>query len=166
MFFSDTWGRSLECQIQEKDVGDLWTVGTRASSLVTADQTNVLVASLHSEQEGSVGGPSDFCRIVKASDAEREGWNTVEVIARGDAAVHIVNGTPVHYLFNARRPDPANPDKWIPLTRGRLWFQAEGAEVKYRNIEIRSLPPLDQTTSASPAPTNAPTASTKLSPPP
>jgi hypothetical protein len=169
-FFGDTWGRSLECQIQEKDVGDLWTVGTRAYSFVTAAQTNVLVASLHSEHEGSVGGSSDFCRIAKASDAEREGWNTVEVIARGDAAVHIVNGTPVHYLFNARtpdpaKPDPAKPDKWIPLTRGRLWFQAEGAEVKYRNIEICSLPPLDQIASASPAPTNAPSASTKSPPP-
>lgn len=138
----DTWGRSVECQVMEKDVGDLYTVWTRASSLVLNGQEKTLVASLKSDKAVAVGDKDQIVRVIKESDEERPGWNTVEVIARGDAAVYIVNGKPVHYVFNMQQPDPANPSKWIPLTKGRLWFQAEDAEVFYRNIEIRSLPPV------------------------
>ena len=66
----------------------------------------------------------------------------MEVIARGDAAVFIVNDRPVHYIFNIRQPDTDTPSGWKPLTKGRLWFQSEGAEILYRNIEIRPLPAL------------------------
>jgi len=30
-------------------------------------------------------------------------------------------------------------DKWVPLTRGKIIFQLEGAEVFYRNIQIKDL---------------------------
>ena len=29
--------------------------------------------------------------------------------------------------------------KWVPLAKGKILFQAEGAEVLYRNIEIKPL---------------------------
>ena len=32
-------------------------------------------------------------------------------------------------------------DKWAPLTRGKIIFQLEGAEVFYRNIQIKDLGP-------------------------
>lgn len=136
-----TWANSVECQIQEKDVGDVYAVGTRVSSLARKDSKGVLIAAIHSGDLVTVGDRDRITRIVKESDAEREGWNTIEVIARGDAAVFIVNGRPVHYIFNIQRPDPTNPSGWKPLTKGRLWFQSEGSELLYRKIELRRLPP-------------------------
>ena len=137
-----TWANSVECQIQEHDVGDLYVVGTRVSTLATKGPKDVLFAAIRSGNEVTVGDRDKIVRVVKEGDTEHAGWNTIEVIARGDAAVFIVNGKPVHYIFNIRQPDPANPTAWKPLTKGRLWFQSEGAEVSYRNIELRALPPL------------------------
>ncbi len=136
-----TWANSVECQIQEHDVGDLYAVGTRVSALARKGPKDLLIAAIRSGAEVTVGDRDRIARIVKESDAERPGWNTIEVIARADAAVFLVNGARVHYIFNIRQPDPANPSGWKPLTKGRLWFQSEGAEVLYRNIELRPLPP-------------------------
>jgi hypothetical protein len=32
---------------------------------------------------------------------------------------------------------PGDGDAWVPLTSGRIAFQAEGAELFYRNIVIK-----------------------------
>jgi len=144
-----TWASSVECQIQEKDVGDLYVVGTRVSTLATKGPKDVLFAAIRFGNEVTVGDRDKIVRVVKEGDTEHAGWNTIEVIARGDAAVFIVNGKPVHYIFNIRQPDPATPTAWKPLTKGRLWFQSEGAEVSYRNIELRALPPLKVAASSS-----------------
>lgn len=152
--FAGTWAYSVECQIQEKDVGDLYVVGTRISTLVAKEPSEAgFVASLSSGDEVTVGERDQVARVVKQGDAERAGWNTVEVIARGDAAVFIVNGKPLHYIFDIRQPDLQNEAGWIPLTKGRLWFQAEGAEIMYRHIELRSLPPIQATSAAPPSAT-------------
>ena len=137
-----TWGHSVECQIQEHDVGDLYTVGTRVSTRVVKANGGSPIASIRDGNELTVGDRNKIARVIKETEAEHDGWNKVEVIARGDAAVFIVNDRPVHYIFNIRQPDTDTPSGWKPLTKGRLWFQSEGAEILYRNIEIRPLPAL------------------------
>ena len=77
-----TWANSVECQIQEKDVGDLYVVGTRVSTLATKGPRDTLVAAIRSGNEVTVGDRSKIVRVVKEGDAERPGWNTIEVIAR------------------------------------------------------------------------------------
>ena len=57
----------------------------------------------------------------------------------GPNAVYIVNGTVNNRCTNIRRPDPNNPQRLIPLAKGRILLQAEGAEVFYRKIEIKLL---------------------------
>jgi hypothetical protein len=54
-------------------------------------------------------------------------WNRIEVICDGDTIINIVNG----YV--------ANIGTRSSLTRGRLIFQSEGAEIIFRKIEIRPL---------------------------
>jgi hypothetical protein len=76
-------------------------------------------------------------RIVKSELAERDGWNAVEAIVDGGSATHIVNGQVVNRCTNISQPGPG--DTWVPLTAGKIAFQAEGAEVFYRNIEIKPL---------------------------
>jgi hypothetical protein len=66
-------------------------------------------------------------------------WNRVEAVLDGDRATHIVNGKIANYGWNLRQADPNDPTRLIPLTKGRLLLQAEGAEIYYRNVQVKSL---------------------------
>jgi putative membrane-bound dehydrogenase-like protein len=137
-FLNDSFPRSLECQVIEQGTGDYYGVGTQAAVAVDAPESGV--AALSTSHMRVLGKAQSVTTIKASTNEEKDGWNTVEVIVRGSSAVHIINGKPVLYLTNAKIPNPEKPDQWIPLTKGKLWFQAEGAEVFYRKIEIRSLP--------------------------
>ena len=60
----------------------------------------------------------------------------MEVVAKGDTVEHIVNGRTVLRAKNLRQQVDGKP---VPLTKGRIQLQSEGAEVFYRNIEIKPL---------------------------
>ncbi|HTF67755.1 MAG TPA: family 16 glycoside hydrolase [Edaphobacter sp.] len=66
-------------------------------------------------------------------------WNVVEVIWQGDKAVHIVNGRTVNAVTNLQQPDPQNPGKFIPLTRGKIAIEIEYAETWFRRIEVKAI---------------------------
>ena len=125
------WPKGVELQVQEGDTGDFWLLGG-----VTMKTT---VASTGSDpkryREG--GAPyttraGSYVRVAKDRTRERSGWNTVELTVRGDSAVHIVNGEVVNRGEQLRSSGK-------PLTAGRVAFQVEGAEVYYRNIELKPL---------------------------
>jgi hypothetical protein len=137
------WPRCVEFQIQEGDTGDIFTVGTRIATTVDpakqkgpSDKTSISVY-LPAEKGGllySQGGKG-ITRVVKSETAERDGWNVLEAIVRGGEATYIVNGKTVNHCSEIQQPGTG--DAWVPLTAGRIAFQAEGAEVFYRNIEIK-----------------------------
>jgi hypothetical protein len=154
------WPRCVECQIQEGDVGDCFTV--RGVQLVTSVEIvpiktpgGVKKLPRHKpEADGGVLqklGDSGIVRIVKSHTHEREGWNTVELIVRGSqASEHIVNGETVFWATDLRelgsqplstplKPGEVDKRTWQPLAQGRIALQCEFAEVFYRNIEIRPL---------------------------
>ncbi len=58
----------------------------------------------------------------------------------GDRITHVVNGTVVMRAWDLKQPDPKDPSKTIPLDRGRLMLQAEGAEIWFRNVQVKTLP--------------------------
>jgi putative membrane-bound dehydrogenase-like protein len=134
------WPRSIECQVQEDDTGDCFTVnGAQLDTTVAPDS---LKAGDPRYLEPSAGGVSHTSgglktvRTVKDGTHETDGWNTVEVIVRGgEGAVHIVNGH-VNFRSTNLRQLSADGKTWQPLTHGRIALQAEYAEVFYRNIEI------------------------------
>jgi hypothetical protein len=155
------WPRCLECQIQENDVGDCFTV--RGAQVVASVETvNVetpggvkQLPRYKPEAKGGVPkkiGDSGIARIVKSSTHEHDGWNTVEIIVRGREQVeHIVNDQTVFRAKDLKQLGPApiltplsaaEKDKlrWEPLAHGRIALQCEYAEVFYRNIEIRPIP--------------------------
>jgi hypothetical protein len=145
------WPQSVECQIQEDDTGDIYAVSTTVTTTIdpnTKDDVNP-VSKLKSPRfleasEGGVplthGSVDNVARVRRSRNLEREGWNTVDIIVRGGSAVYMVNGQVNNRCTNICRPDPNDPRRMIPLTKGKLLLQAEGAEVFYRNIEIKLLP--------------------------
>jgi hypothetical protein len=152
------WPDSVECQIQETDTGDIFTVRTRVETYADPKTTNVVVNVVTNQQtkvvstnhnfrprflakeEGGVkvvqGDESGVKRVHRGSNREVDGWNTVEVIARGDSAVYVING---HTNNLVTKMEHKVGDKWEPLTKGKILLQQEGAEVFYRNIEIKML---------------------------
>ncbi len=140
------WMRSQECQIQEKDCGDYWSV---AGAIVDVDGERKdgkgpvifkIGGARYTVPSKESGGP----RIVKDPDNEKPTgqWNTIEVFASGQQSVHIVNGKVNMILTNSRH---IVDGKEVPLTKGKIQIQSEGAEVFYRNIAIipahESVPP-------------------------
>src|SRR6202521_2007128 len=84
---------SLECQIEETDVGDLWIVnGAAVTAFFIAASMTVYDDDMQTVQRvRSVHGVS--LRVLKSGDFEnRDVCNTVEVIILGDRSTPIVNG--------------------------------------------------------------------------
>jgi hypothetical protein len=77
-------------------------------------------------------------RIVKDADHERPRgeWNTLELYCVGQTSAHVVNGR-VNMVLNGLRHRIDGRE--VPLTKGRIQFQSEAAEVFYRNIAVRSI---------------------------
>ncbi len=115
------WPTSLESQVQEGDTGDYFILSGPSI------QTEVRAGKYEAGGERITTSG----RIVKSSTEDLlTEWNVSEAIVRGDSSVHIVNGVVVNRGFNARLSGE-------PLTAGKIMFQAEGAEIFYRNIEIK-----------------------------
>jgi hypothetical protein len=66
-------------------------------------------------------------------------WNVLEIVLRGDEAVHIVNGAIVTTLVDLERPDPDNAGQFLPLTAGKFGFQLYYAELVVRRVTMQPL---------------------------
>jgi len=77
-------------------------------------------------------------RILKLGNYEKPGneWNTMTIIASGETLIHKVNGREVLRVAKSRQ---TVAEKVIPLTRGKIQIQSEGAEVFYRDVEIEQI---------------------------
>ena len=75
-------------------------------------------------------------RLIRSPMNEHDGWNTVEVIVRGDRATYIVNGVVNN---EATKIEEMVDEKWRPLVKGKIALQFEYAEVFYCNVEIQEL---------------------------
>lgn len=136
-----TWARSIELQIQEHDVGDLYAIGSAIAVRATAragtkptlyDYDPAGEWTFFSQSQGAPG------RCIKQPDHEKPtgAWNTVELIAFRDDSIHIVNGKVVMRLHGPVRIDGDLP---TPVTSGPIILQSEGAEVFYRDIQLRPI---------------------------
>lgn len=136
-----TWARSIELQIQERDVGDLYAVGSaiavrarpvRGAQPVVYEYDPAGTWTYFSQIPGQSG------RCIKQPDNERPTgeWNTVELVCLGQDCIHIVNGKVVMRLYGPLRIDTPVP---TPVTSGAIILQSEGAELFYRDISARSI---------------------------
>lgn len=148
-----TWARSIELQIQERDVGDLYAVGSEISVRSTqrkAGEHTVFDYDPKGQFQVFSQVPGQDGRCVKQPDNEKPNteWNSVEIVCFGEDCLHIVNGKVVMRLHAPRRIDkPDHP----PITEGPVILQSEGAEIFYRNVEylpITAMPPEFVTASA------------------
>jgi hypothetical protein len=133
------WMRSQEFQIQEGDCGDYWGVAGGSFEVnATKKDSATFVYNTSGERflfnEKSPNGR----RCIKNPDAEFPSgdWNTLDLYCFGDTAVHVVNGKVVMVLYHSAFLENA---KLVPLRKGKIQIQSEGAEVFYRNIRVQKL---------------------------
>jgi hypothetical protein len=144
-FDHETWPRSIEFQIQEHDMGDLYALGAQITVNARRVEGTPRPLWLYDPQ----GVPTLFVqkapignRCVKLGDPEKPHgeWNTLDLICFKGDSVHIVNGVVVMRLKNAQRLDGPAPTS---IAAGQISLQTEGAEVFYRAVEwqpIRAIP--------------------------
>ncbi|MBK8475721.1 MAG: DUF1080 domain-containing protein [Opitutaceae bacterium] len=105
----NVWPKSLECQVQEEDCGDIWCVAGASLESPTT-----------SKQEWGMK------HIIRSENCERPRgeWNTLEIVCRDGEIEHWVNGQLV------------NTGSASTVRVGRILLQSEGAEVFYRDLVL------------------------------
>ena len=111
----------------------------RTSTGSRSRRTSINTAALPKAGSKPTVASLGSARVIKEGTFEVDGWNTVEVFVHGDnEVIYIVNGHPVFRGTKLARLGDDNKT-WEPLPAGRIAFQAEYAEVFYRNIEIQPI---------------------------
>ena len=132
------WLQSCEFQIQENDCGDFYSL---AGVIVDAEGLPVTPGDPKTEltyRKDAATVVGHTRRVIKSGGSEKPHgqWNTLELYCLGQTSIHVVNGTPNMMLTKVRR---RVDEREVPLPKGRIQFQSEGAEVFYRNIAIRAI---------------------------
>jgi hypothetical protein len=138
----NNWPYGVEYQIEDGNVADLWLLSATADvatkpNLAPRNPDPLQDNSPYYAPDGRVatqGGYKKFLRIRHAANFERPGWNSVDVVVRGDSAVYLINGEVGMRLANMKKWDGR---RWVRLDHGKILFQAEYADISYRDIKIR-----------------------------
>jgi hypothetical protein len=133
------WMRSQEFQIEEGNCGDYWGVagGMAETPAIKKSETEYVYNPQGTLMVFSQDSPqSRHC--IKQGDGEYPTgqWNTVDLYCHGDTSIHVVNGKVMMVLYHNRQLDNG---KELPLTKGKIQVQSEGAEVFYKQIRIQSI---------------------------
>jgi hypothetical protein len=150
--FWSYWMRSAEFEIMEGSTGNFTSVDGVGGTIATTWDFSLpapWLRYLASGSETSVGGM--VFRVQANADREKLAgqWNILELYVLGDQAVHLVNGASVLSVRQLRQP---TEEGVVPLGHGKIQLQSEGAEVFFRNIELRkisSIPPQEPARSSS-----------------
>ena len=134
------WMCSHEFQVEETNTGDYWgCAGAMADipAIKNNDSTylyNPTGALYTFRADNSTGR-----HCIKQGDAEKPTgeWNTLDLYCHGDTAVHVVNGQVAMVLYHLRKSDEGK--LILPLEKGKIQLQSEGAEVFYKQIRIQPI---------------------------
>jgi hypothetical protein len=133
------WMRSQEFQVEEGNCGDYWGVAGGMEDIPVikkSDSEYVYNASGELTTFSATGKAGRHC--IKHGDSENATgqWNTLDLYCHGDTSVHVINGKVMMVLYHSSQADNG---KVLPLVKGKLQIQSEGAEIFYKHITIEPL---------------------------
>jgi hypothetical protein len=123
------WPASIEFQMIEGGTGDIILVG----KTTTATRDGVTKTRSRFDRRNKSPLPERSLYVAGYRDPKMEyerphgEWNLLELFADGDTFKYVINGK------------VANEATGCNQTRGKILFQSEGAEVFFRNMELRPL---------------------------
>ena len=133
------WMRSQEFQIEEGNCGDYWGVAGGMQDIPAVKKTD---STYTYDANGSLQTFSATSKIgrhcIKQGDAENTSgeWNTLDLYCHGDTSVHVINGKVMMVLYHSSQLDNGQV---LPLVKGKIQIQSEGAEIFYKQIKLESL---------------------------
>lgn len=133
------WMRSQEFQIEQGNCGDYWGVAGGMEEVPAVKKSDSQYVYDPLGQLYTFSATSKVSRhCIKKGDAEKRAgeWNTLDLYCHGDTSVHVINGKVMMVLYHSSQ---ANNGQALPLTKGKLQIQSEGAEVFYKGITIAPL---------------------------
>ena len=133
------WMRSQEFQIEETNCGDYWGVAGGMEDIPAIKKSDSQYVYSVTGQFYTFSATSKVDRhCIKQGDAEKPSgeWNELDLYCHGDTSVHVINGKVMMVLYNSQQWENG---KALPLTKGKLQIQSEGAEVFYKDIKIKPL---------------------------
>jgi hypothetical protein len=133
------WMRSQEFQIEEGNSGDYWGVAGGMQDIPVikkSDSEYVYNPAGQVYTFSATGKVGRHC--IKQGDAEHASgeWNTVDLYCHGDTSVHVINGKIMMVLYHSSQLEKGQV---LPLVKGKVQIQSEGAEVFYKHIMIEPL---------------------------
>ena len=132
------WMKSIECQINETEVGDMYAVDTVFVDIPAVKNSS---GEYHYQKgAGIVTFSPALQHCAKDIDYEKPWgeWNTVEIYTVKGKSVHVINGKVNLRIRDARY---LKNGKEVVLDKGKIQLQSEGSEIYYRNI---TLMPIDK----------------------
>lgn len=138
-----TWMTNIEHQLMHEKLGDTYLMNN------TCCETSVKKlddGKFQFSKEGKVekfGESFNGRGVVKGTEAEKPlgEWNTVDLYCFGSTSVHVVNGKVV--MINKNNSKEEN-GTLIPLVKGKIQIQSEGAELFVRKVEIEKIKEIPQ----------------------
>ncbi len=133
------WMRSQEFQIEQGNCGDYWGVAGGAESVkVNRKNDSTFVYNPDGELATFSATSKNGRHCLKQTDAEKPDgqWNTLDLYCHGDTSVHMINGKVMMVLVNSRQQENGSE---LPLKKGKLQIQSEGAEIFYKGLKIQPI---------------------------
>jgi hypothetical protein len=107
------WPKAIEAQLMADHAGDFWLVDNFKLT-VDAKRQDPKVAR-------------HYFRMKDGVEKKLGEWNQYEITCKGDTIKLVINGQLV------------NEGTGAEITRGKILLQSEGAEIFFRNVELKSL---------------------------
>jgi len=136
----NVWKISHECQVMENDFGDSYRMGATFCDITARPNesgrgyTYDPAAPKLTFGPGLPAGP--ICKRNPINEKPHGEWNVIELLCYEGTSVHVINGKVNMINTNSHLRVDGNE---VPLTKGVIQLQSEGAEIYYRNIEIRPI---------------------------
>lgn len=137
-----SWMLGQEFQIMEAGTdegvsGDYWSI---ANAQIWIPASNESAQYIYNPQAELVGfgahNPGGHCAAIGNYTNPANEWTTLELICYEGKSLHIVNGKVVMALENSSY---WNGTESVPLVEGKIQLQCEGAEVFYKDIQIKEI---------------------------
>lgn len=137
--FFGTWMRSVEFEIMPGSTGMVVPVGREVNMVTEVALDRSIAQPWLRYMQGGLSVEARW-QVENARNAEKPTgeWNRLDLYTLGDQSIHVVNGEPVMRLTGLSLLDAKTGQK-VPLTRGRVQFQSEGAETLFRNIIVEPI---------------------------
>ena len=139
------WKISHECQIMENDFGDSYRMGQTYCDITASRQSEndryVFDPAAQPVRFGHDEKMPVICSKNPTNEKPIGEWNTIELICYEGISIHVINGKVNMINTNSHR---LVDGKELPLTKGVLQLQSEGAEIFFRNIEIQQITKLPE----------------------